>query len=302
VRIAVTGSTGLIGSALVPALTREGHEVLRLVRSRPAGRGASFWNPAAGIIDEDAVRGTDAIIHLAGKSIGAGRWSAKLKHEILTSRTSSTRLLAETIARQHSGPKVLVSMSGVNYYGTDRGDEVLTEASATGEGFMAEVSRAWESAADPAREAGIRVVHVRGGMVLGRDADALKRLLPLFRLGLGGRFGSGRQWWSWISIQDMVGVLRHATLDGGIEGPLNGTAPAPVTNAEFTATLARAVHRPAFLPVPRFGPRLLVGDLADELLYASLRVVPERTIASGYAFRDTELAPTLHALLAPAHD
>jgi uncharacterized protein (TIGR01777 family) len=297
VRIAVAGSTGMIGSALLPRLTRDGHEVLRLVRSRPAGRGASSWDPATGVIDGDALRATDVVVNLAGRSIGAGRWTAARKREILESRSRSTGLLAETMAKLDGGPRTLVSMSGVHWYGVDRGDEVLTEASGPGEGFMAEVCRAWEAAADPARAEGIRVVHVRGGIVLSRQADALRRLLPLFRLGLGGRFGSGRQWWSWISIDDAVGILRHAVVEGAVEGPVNATAPAPVTNAEFTRALAATVHRPALLPVPRFGPRLLVGDLADELLYGSQRVLPERALASGYAFRHTELAPALRELL-----
>jgi uncharacterized protein len=297
VRIAVAGSTGMIGSALLPRLTRDGHEVLRLVRSRPAGRGASSWDPATGVIDGDALRATDVVVNLAGRSIGAGRWTAARKREILESRSRSTGLLAETMAKLDGGPRTLVSMSGVHWYGVDRGDEVLTEASGPGEGFMAEVCHAWEAAADPARAEGIRVVHVRGGIVLSRQADALRRLLPLFRLGLGGRFGSGRQWWSWISIDDAVGILRHAVVEGAVEGPVNATAPAPVTNAEFTRALAAAVHRPALLPVPRFGPRLLVGDLADELLYGSQRVLPERALASGYAFHHTELTPVLRELL-----
>jgi uncharacterized protein (TIGR01777 family) len=201
------------------------------------------------------------------------------------------------MAKLDGGPRVLVSMSGVNWYGTDRGDEVLTEASGPGEGFMAEVARAWEAAADPARAAGIRVVHLRGGIVLSRDADVIRRLLPLIRLGVGGRFGSGQQWWSWISIEDMVGILRRALTLDGMEGVYNATAPNPVTNAVFTDVLARTVRRRALLRVPRFGPRLLVGELTDELLFSSLRVLPERVAASGYAFRHTELAPTLRELL-----
>lgn len=303
-RIAVAGSTGMIGSALLPRLTRDGHEVLRLVRSRPAGRGASFWDPATGVIDADALRGTDVVVNLAGKGIGSGRWTDQRKREILESRTRSTGLLAETMAKLDGGPRTLVSMSGVHWYGVDRGDEVLTEASGPGEGggFMPEVCHAWEAAADPARAAGIRVVHVRGGIVLSPEADALRRLLPLFRLGLGGRFGSGRQWWSWISIDDAVGIIRHAAVYRAVEGPVNATAPTPVTNAEFTTALAATVHRPALVPVPRFGPRLLVGDLADELLYGSHRVLPERALASGYAFRHTQLAPALDDLLSRRDD
>jgi len=298
VRIAVTGSTGLIGSALLPRLADDGHEVLRLVRSRPAGRGGAFWDPAAGTIDVHPLATADAVVHLAGRHFGAGRFTASVKREIRDSRVRGTALLAETMAKLDDGPRVLVAMSGTHWYGVDRGDEALTEASAPGDGgFLPDLAHRWEAAADPARAAGIRVVHVRGGIVLGRAADTLRRLLPLFRLGLGGPFGSGRQWWSWISLDDVVGILRHAVVDGRVEGAVNATAPNPVTNAEFTRALARAVRRPALLPVPRLGPRLLVGDIADELLYASLRVLPERTVASGYAFRHPELGRTLRELL-----
>jgi uncharacterized protein len=295
-RIAVTGSSGLIGSALVPRLRHAGHEVLRLVRARPAGRGASYWNPAAGEIDRDALRGVDAVVHLAGRPI-ATRWTRQVKKEILESRTVSTHLLATTIAELDGGPRALVSMSGIHYYGADRGDEILTEDSTPGVGFMPEVCQAWEAAAEPARAAGVRVAHVRGGLVLTPEGGPLERLLPLFRLGVGGRLGSGRQWWSWITLDDFLGVIEHAVTTEGVKGPLNATAPAPVTNAEFTRTLAKVLRRPAVLRVPRFGPRLVLGELADVLALGSLRVRPERTLASGYTFRHLDLEEGLTDLL-----
>ena len=295
-RIAVTGSSGLIGSELVPVLKHEGHQVLRLVRARPTGRDAAYWNPETGEIDAAALADTEAVVHLAGKNVGERRWSESHKRQVLESRTRGTRLIAETMAGLRGGPRTLVSMSGVHYYGS-RGDEILTEDSSPGEGFLASVSHAWEAAADPARAAGIRVVHPRGGLVLSLGGAPLAMQLPLFRLGLGGRFGSGSQWWSWISIDDMVGLLRHAVLTPTVSGPLNATAPEPVTNAEFTRALASALGRPAVLRVPRLGLRLVIGELADELVYASIRVLPERTLASGYVFRHATLEQALRDLL-----
>jgi uncharacterized protein (TIGR01777 family) len=294
-RIVVTGSTGLIGSALVSKLTADGHEAIRLTRSPSPGPGAARWDPAGGTIDAGALAGADAVVHLAGRSIGALRWTAKVKREILGSRVDGTRLLAETMASLEGGPRVLVCASGINWYG-DRGDEVLTERSPGGQGFLAEVCQQWEAAAEPARAAGIRTVHVRTGVVQAREGGALAIQARLFRLGLGGRLGSGRQWWSWVTLDDLVGIYRHA-LTAEVEGPLNATAPNPVTNAEFTAALARVLRRPALLPVPMLGPRLLLGQMADELLAASARVYPAVAQASGYAFRHPDLEPALRHVL-----
>ncbi len=294
--VAVTGSTGLIGSALVSSLVGDGHDVLRLTRSPSPGPGAARWDPAGGTIDSEALSKADAVVHLAGRSIAALRWTPKVKREILSSRTQGTRLLAEAMAGLPDGPRVLVTASGINFYG-DRGDEVLTETSPGGSGFLADVCRQWEGAADPARAAGIRTVHVRTGFVQTPRAGVLPRLLPLFRVGLGGRFGSGRQWWSWVTLDDVVGIYRHAVTASAVGGALNATAPNPVTNAEFTATLARVVGRPALLPVPSFGPKLLLGQMADELLFASARVHPAATQSSGYSFRHPTLEAALRHLL-----
>ena len=296
--VVVTGATGLVGSALVPLLRRDGHAVTRFSRTA-SGEDVARWDPAAGVLDTDALAAADAVVHLAGRSIGAPRWTGAVKREIRHSRTSGTRLLAETMAGLPKGPRVLVSSSGIHYYG-DRGDEALTEASAPGEGFLAGVCRDWEAAADPAREAGLRVVHVRTGLVQAAGGGSLRPLARLFRLGLGGRLGPGRQWWSWVALDDLVGIMRHAVVDEGVEGPLNATAPNPVSNAEYTATLARVLGRPALAHVPRFAPRLAMGEMAEELLFCSIRALPEATSASGYTFGWPELGPALrHILLRP---
>jgi uncharacterized protein (TIGR01777 family) len=298
--VAVTGSTGMIGTALVRRLEAEGHRVLRFTR-REAGQGSeqAHWDPMAGRIDVDALAKADAVVHLAGRGIGDGlRWTRKLKREIRESRVRGTRLLAETMATVagDGGPRVLVCASGVHFYG-DRGDELLTESSGPGSGFLAAVAQRWEAAADPARAAGLRVVHIRNGIVQATEAPVLARQLPLFRLGLGGRVGSGRQWWSWIALDDTVGLYRHALLTDGLEGPVNGAAPNPVTNASYAATLARVLGRPTFLVAPRFGLRLVLGELAEELLFASIRVRPAAAQASGYTFRFPDLEPALRHVL-----
>ena len=286
----------MIGSALVSSLADHGHAVLRLIRSPSPGPGVARWDPAGGTIDAEALAEADAVVHLAGRPIAGLRWTSRIKREILASRVQGTRLLAETMAALPEGPRVLVTASGINYYG-DRGDELLTETSPGGGGFLAEVCREWEGAAAPARAAGIRTVHVRAGFVQTPKGGALKAQLPLFRLGLGGRLGSGRQWWSWVTLDDVVGIYRHAVVSETASGPLNATAPNPVTNAEYTATLARVLGRPALLPVPSFGPRLVLGQLADELVLSSARVHPAATEASGYRFQHTSLEAALRHIL-----
>ena len=299
-RIAVTGSHGLVGRALVAALAEDGHEVVPIVRGTP-DHGQIGWDPSAARLDPADLEGVDAVVHLAGEPIGARRWTAAQKLRIQESRTRSTALLARTAARMRGGPRTLLCASGVHFYG-DRGDEVLTAGSGPGGGFLSRVVRAWEAAADPARAAGLRVVHVRAGVVLAPEAEILTRQVPLFRLGLGAKMGSGRQHLSWIAIDDIVRVYRHLLTSSDLAGAVNAVSPNPVTNAEFTRTLARVLGRPVVLPfIPRLGPRLLLGEMADELLFSSQRVLPERLLADGFEFRYPELEAALrHVLRRPA--
>ena len=291
--IAVTGASGLIGSRLVAELAAGGHRPIRLVRREPtAGEDAIRWDPAAGTIDAASLEGVGAVVHLAGEGIAERRWSEAQKQRILDSRVSGTTLLATTLAGLTTPPRVLLSGSAIGFYG-ERGDEELTESSGPGDIFLADVCRAWEAATAPAEEAGIRVSHLRTGIVLDRHGGALAKTLPLFRLGLGGRLGSGRQWWSWIGIEDEVGAIMFL-LDAEVSGPVNLTAPHPVTNAEFTRVLGRVLGRPTLLPVPSFGPKLLLGsELAEQLLFTSARVLPEALTTAGYQFRTPDLEGAL---------
>jgi uncharacterized protein len=298
VRIAVTGASGLIGGALVPALRAGGHETVVLVR-RAAGPGEARWDPSAGEIDPGALAGVDAVVHLAGAGIGDKRWSPARKDLILGSRVDSTRLLGRSLAALDHPPAVLVSASAIGYYG-DRGDEELTETSGPGTGFQAEVCGAWEAATSEAEAAGIRVVHLRTAVVLSRHGGALARQLPLFRAGLGGRLGSGDQWFSWISARDEVGAILHVIGDGSLSGAVNASAPAPVTNRDFTRVLGHVLHRPAVLGVPPVALRIALGrQLADELLLGSLRVLPARLLGAGYRFRDPGLEGALTEAIGP---
>ena len=305
--VAVTGASGLIGTALVGRLHAEGHQVLRLTRSRPAAPDQVHWDPAAGELDPDALAKADAVVHLAATNIGEHlRWNARIKRELLESRVEGTSLVARTMAELatrsggNEGPRLLVCASGVHYYG-DRGDAVLTEADGSGPGFLAGVVRRWEAAADPARAAGLRVVHLRTGLVQDIAGAGLPKQVLMFRFGLGGRLGSGRQWLSWISLDDIAGAYLHALTHDELEGPVNAVAPDPVTNAEFTRILARVLGRPAFLHVPAIAPKLVLGELADELLFISLRARPARLLATGYTFELPDLETTLrHTLDRPA--
>lgn len=294
-KVAVTGATGLVGSALVPVLATAGHEVVRLVRAMPTAGGDIHWDPAAGRLDAASLEGLDAVVHLAGERI-TGRWTAAKKARIRSSRVQGTRLLAETLARLTRPPKALVCASAVGYYG-ERGTEVVREESPPGAGFLAEVCREWEAAARPAAEKGIRVVHLRIGVVLSAAGGALALMLTPFKLGLGGRVGSGRQYMSWIAIDDLAGIIPHALTNESLRGPVNAVAPQPVTNLEFTKTLGRVLGRPTIFPMPAFAARLAFGEMADELLLASTRVEPARLIASGYKFRAPELEAALRRLL-----
>lgn len=294
VHIVVSGSTGLIGGALVTHLRGEGHDVVRLVRAAPTGTDVS-WDPQAGQLDPGVIERADAVINLSGAGIGDHRWTDAYRRTLLTSRTQTTALLAETLARVGGDRRVLLSGSAIGAYG-DRGDEPLTETSPIGTGFLADLTRAWEAATAPAERAGVRVVHLRTGIVLSRKGGALAKMLPLFRIGLGGRFGNGRQWMSWISLPDEVGAITHL-LGSDDTGPVNLTAPNPVRNAELAAALGGALRRPTIVPVPAFGPRLLLGrDLADALLFASQRVVGAKLDDGGYRWSHPTIAEGLGAV------
>lgn len=274
-RIAITGATGFLGQALVARLVADGHTVHRISRRAPAPGSADVrWDPERGTLDPAALEGVDAVVHLAGENIGQ-TWSAAARRRILESRVQGTTLLAHTLAGLERKPRVMVSASAVGYYG-DTGDREVDESSPPGHGFLAQVVREWERSADAARGAGIRVVHPRLGVVLGEGGGALARMLPPFRLGLGARIGSGRQWMSWVSLTDAVGALRTlATQDGPAAGPVNVVA-APVTNAEFTDTLGRVLHRPTVLPLPAFALRAVYGRMAEETLIGGQRAVSRR--------------------------
>ncbi|MBI5384229.1 MAG: TIGR01777 family protein [Verrucomicrobia bacterium] len=294
--ILVTGASGLIGSALVPRLTAEGHHVIELRRDRgttPASQ--ATWNPDAGQIDLSRCGPVDAVVHLAGENV-AQRWTPKAKARIRDSRVNGTHLLCEALTKLAQPPKTLVGASATGFYG-HRGEEALDEQSAPGSGFLAEVCREWEAALASAAEQGVRVVHLRLGLVLAAQGGALAKMLTPFRLGLGGSLGSGRQYWSWITLEDLLAVVLFAMRTETLSGPVNAVAPGTVTNREFTKTLGRVLRRPAILPVPGFALRLLFGEMADGALLASARVKPAKLEASGFVFRFPELEPALRSLL-----
>ena len=294
--IAVSGGSGFISSALIPALAEAGHGVVRLVRSQPpSASGDIYWDPDKSIIDAAKLEGKQAAVHLAGETI-AERWTEKKKSRIRASRIAGTRLLSEALAKLASPPQVLVSASAIGYYG-DRGEEILREESAPGEGFLAEVCRDWEAATEAASRARIRVVHLRIGMVLSPRGGALAKMLPPFRTGGGGRLGSGRQYMSWIALDDLVGAILHLIQNPSIRGPVNITAPNPVTNLVFTKTLGKVLSRPTIAPLPAFAVRLIFGQMGQELLLGSSRVVPARLRATGFRFRYPDLEPALRHLL-----
>ncbi len=296
-RVAVTGATGLVGSALVIALRAAGHRVDRVSRRPPRpGTTDVQWDPARGHLDPRALEGADAVVHLAGESIAAGRWTRSAKARIRESRVGGTRLVADTLAGLARRPRVLVSASAIGYYG-HRGSEALTEDSPAGAGFLAEVARAWEAAADPARAAGIRVVHPRLGLVLAGQGGALPRMLLPFRLGLGGPIGGGGQYWSWIALADVVRVIELALARESLAGPVNAVAPGPVTNREFTRALGRVLARPTVLPLPAPAVRLLMGEMGEALLLGSARVLPRRLERAGFEFRYPVLEGALRGVL-----
>ena len=295
-RIAVTGSTGLIGSVLVSHLRAAGHETVSLVRRTPASPAEVQWDPARGVLNAKDLEGVNAVVHLAGAGIGDKRWTDSYKREILESRTKSTELLAQRITEVENKPSVFLSGSAIGIYGP-RGDEELSENATHGSTFLADVCERWEDATGPAQAAGIRTAHLRTGIVLSTKGGALKKQLPLFKLGLGGRFAKGDQWQSWISITDEVRAITHL-LTSSLDGPVNLTAPEPVTNGEFTRILASVVKRPALLPIPSFGPKLLLGgELADALLFTGQRVMPTALMRDGFVFTHSTLESALRDLL-----
>ena len=296
-RIVVTGSSGLVGRSVVPDLKRHGHEVLRLVRSteQAGASDAALWNPAAGELDPRLFAGADAVINLNGRNIGEQRWTPAVKAELRSSRLRPTRLIVDAIRRAGSRPPLLINASAVGYYGS-RGEEILDEPAAVGEGFLAELAHDWEAAATAARDHGCRVVLLRLGMVIA-GGGAIDRMLTPFKLGLGGPIGSGRQWWPWIAIDDVVEVIRFVLENPSIDGPLNLVSPQEHRCGSFTATLGRVLRRPAFLPLPAFAARAALGEMADALLLASVRARPAALERTGFEFTHPGLGEALRRVL-----
>ena len=293
-RVLVSGASGLIGSALLPSLKSRGFQVVRLVRGPASGEDQISWDPLKPIAPE-TVSGYRAIVHLSGESV-VGRWTDSKQAKIRDSRVASTRNLAQSLAHVADRPRVLITASAIGYYG-DRRDEVLREESSSGSGFLAEVCREWEAAAQPAADAGIRCAQIRTGVVLSAEGGALQKMLPPFRLGVGGNLGSGRQWMSWIHIQDMVGAIHHILKTDLLHGAVNMVAPRPVTNAEFTKTLGAVLSRPTIFPVPEFVAKLAFGQMAEEVLLASQRVEPTKLVSNGYPFQYSDLRKALESIL-----
>jgi len=296
-RVLISGARGLIGSALAAHLQKESHEVVRLVRTKKGDDLVSIlWNPEGGAVDKSSLAGFDAVIHLAGENIAARRWSKEQKTRIKDSRVKSTRLLSRALAQLDTPPQTFICASAIGYYG-DRGDEILTETSPPGEGFLAEVCRLWEEATTPAAERGVRVVNLRTGVVLSNKGGALEKMITPIKLGLGGKLGGGRQYMSWITLKDEIGAVYHILTHEQITGPVNLVSPHPVTNAEFTGKVAAFLHRRAFIPVPAFIIRLAAGEMADALVLASARVEPAKLLKTGYNFKHPHLDAALPEIL-----
>jgi uncharacterized protein (TIGR01777 family) len=293
-KILISGSSGLVGSALVSALRAAGHDVKRLVRGNVTAPDQISWNPAEALAPE-SVSGFDAVIHLAGESI-ATRWTEAKKRRIVDSRVPPTQHVAAALSNARQRPRTFICASAIGYYG-DRGDEILSEDSPSGEGFSAELCSQWEAAAQSLTNAGIRAVQIRTGIVLSSAGGALRKMLPPFRMGVGGNLGNGRQWMSWIDVRDEVGAIQHLLTADSVSGPVNLVSPNPVRNAEFTKTLASVLHRPAVFPMPAFAARLAFGQMADELLLASQRVQPAKLASSGYRFQHPDLRIALASIL-----
>ena len=298
-KILVTGSTGFVGSAVVSKLKAKKHDVVRLVRPQSSStfeEPTVRWDPGVGTIEKEGLRDLDGVVHLAGENISTGRWTAAKKSRIRGSRVKGTHILAEALAELEKPPKVLVSTSAIGYYG-DRGGEILTESSPSGKDFLSEVSRDWEGATEPVKKKGVRVVLLRLGVVLSTRGGALAKMLTPFRFGLGGRIGDGKQYMSWITLDDTSGVVMRALEDGSLNGPVNVVTPNPVTNREFTRTLGRVLSRPTPFPMPGFVARVLFGEMADALLLSSSRVEPEALKKAAHAFQSPELEAALRGIL-----
>jgi uncharacterized protein (TIGR01777 family) len=295
-KVLVTGATGLVGSALVPFLTEGGHEVFRLSRSDPKNANDIAWNPDSSDLPKARLEGLDAVVHLAGENIAAHRWNDQVKERLRRSRIAATKFLCETLAQLQRPPQTLICASAIGYYG-ERGAEILTETATPGTGFLAELCRDWEAACEPARKQGMRVVNLRIGVVLSPKGGGLAKMLTPFRMGVGGVVGSGRQYWSWIAIDDLVGAIHHCLIHSQVSGPVNATAPCPVTNREFTRTLGTVLGRPTVVPMPAFAARLALGEMADDLLLGSARVMPNRLSESNFKFKYPALEGALRHLL-----
>ena len=300
-KVAVSGAGGLVGSHLLPVLSANGHEVLPMVRSAPWDSQSSsdsqiYWNPGEGQIDARGLSGVDAVIHLAGENVAQGRWNPAKKHRIRESRVAGTKLICDTLAGLDSKPHTIVCASAIGFYG-DHGDDEMTETSLPGRGFLADVCRDWEDSCRDAREAGIRVVNARIGVVLSPEGGALAKMLGPFKMGVGGIVGSGRQFWSWVSIEDVVRALHFALIEESLAGPVNIVSPEPVRNSEFTRTLGQRLRRPTILPMPALAAKVVLGQMAEDLLLSSTRVLPIRLVEAGYEFRHPTLDVALSELL-----
>ncbi len=294
-RVLITGSSGLIGTALSRSFGERGYEIVRLVR-KPVSQSDISWNPDRGELTLSPDQQFDVVVHLAGENIGAGRWSATRKKRILASRVDGTKTLVSALTSLQAKPPVLISASAVGYYG-DRSDEIMREENRPGSGFLSEVCQRWEEATKPAKQHGIRTVNLRMGVVLARHGGALAKMLLPFKLGLGGKFGDGRQYWSWVALDDLVAAVHHVVYDDAISGPVNLVAPHPVTNAEFTKTMGKVLNRPTVLGVPSFALKLLLGEMAGPLLLESTRVEPAKLLASRFEFKYPDLEPALRSVL-----
>jgi uncharacterized protein (TIGR01777 family) len=298
-KVLITGSSGLIGSALTDSLSSNSHEVVRLLRHNVL-EGSPFWDPEHGVVNLADVRDIDAVVHLAGDSIAEGRWDERKKARILDSRVRGTKLLAEFFATSQNKPRIIVSASAIGIYG-DRGDALVDETSAPGTGFLADVVKQWEEATVAAADAGIRVASVRLGVVLSAAGGALKKVLLPFRMGLGGVIGSGKQYMSWVGLDDVVEMIQHVIVNDLLQGPVNLVSPNAISNREFTRLLGHALHRPTLFPMPSFAARIAFGEMADDLLLASTRVVPKKLMESGYTFRYPNLEEMLKHILNQSH-